>query len=237
MDTVARTESYALACSAIDNAGYANVLTDQRTSFDKKAYGIVPTKGDVTQTETVKDWAGHAPVYLVARKAAYDDNGRVTDSWDIAGRHTTTTARTVTFGLVTRTDVTKALTQTTITETNPAWGVPTATVDANLKRTTLAYDPLGRMSNVWLPGRPLTFVGNYHYDYQVRNDAVSWVGSRVVTPMGGSLTTFHALRRAAAAAANPIQRRRRDPGHTLCPPVVGMAAALVSRVRGWPRSG
>jgi hypothetical protein len=126
MDTVARTESYALACSAIDNAGYANVLTDQRTSFDKKA----------------------------------------------------------------RTDVTKALTQTTITETNPAWSVPTATVDANLKRTTLAYDPLGRMSNVWLPGRPLTFVGNYHYDYQVRNDAVSWVGSRVVTPMGGSLTTF-----------------------------------------------
>lgn len=35
----------------------------------------------------------------------------------------------------------------------PAWGEVLATTDANGRRTDLSFDPLGRLTSVWLPGQ------------------------------------------------------------------------------------
>jgi RHS repeat-associated protein len=41
----------------------------------------------------------------------------------------------------------------TTSDLDPAWGLAVATTDQNARRTDLAYDGLGRLTSVWLPGR------------------------------------------------------------------------------------
>jgi RHS repeat-associated protein len=178
-----RVEKYALRCGTAPTSE-AQVISDARTSFDGKAYGIAPTIGDATRAEVAKAWtAAGGPTWLTETTAVYDNYGRQTDVTDARGNHTTIVVVPVTGGPVTSTEVTTPLGKTTTT-TEPSWGTPTATVDANNKRTEATVDALGRTRQVWLANRPKAQFPNdpsSRYTYQVRNgDGVNAVIAEVL---------------------------------------------------------
>lgn len=148
---VSEVETVAVKCAATPDRR-TQVLTDVRTYYDKLALGAAPTEGNATKTEEIKSHDGKTATYTRAGEKTYDSYGRTLTETDAAGT-VTRTEYTQTEGLTTRTKVTNAVGHETITELNPAWGVATATIDANLKRTDLGYDPLGRLTAVWLPDR------------------------------------------------------------------------------------
>ena len=76
-------------------------------------------------------------------------------------------------GPVTQTTVTNALGHASVSTVDPAWGLSTAMVDPNLKRTDLDYDALGRLASVWAPGSVKgTDKANATFAYYVGQDAV-----------------------------------------------------------------
>src|SRR6185436_18064789 len=74
---------------------------------------------------------------------------------------------------------------------DPAFGNQTSTVDANGRRIDFAYDGLGRLRNVWLPGRDkATQTANIVYDYLLRNNAPTVVTSKKLNASGGYVISY-----------------------------------------------
>ncbi|WP_406316751.1 polymorphic toxin-type HINT domain-containing protein [Streptosporangium sp. NBC_01639] len=189
----ARVETVTKACTATpDRPG--DVVSDVRKYYDGKAFGAAPSKGDVTRTEKLGSWNG-GPQYVTAGSTTYDVYGRplvVTDPNDT----TTTTSYTPATGLVTAKQETNALGHVTKTEIEPAWGLPSATTDTNGKRAELAYDPLSRLTGVWLPGHAkATYPSapNMKFGYQIRTDGPTTVSTSTLRDDGTTYTTGYAL--------------------------------------------
>jgi RHS repeat-associated protein len=190
LTAVARTETVAAACSATPNRP-DDVISDVRTFFDgSSTHGASPSKGLPTRTEVLDDWDG-GPVYVTTGQTSYDNLGRATSTTDALG-HTTTTAFTPSgAGPVTTTTWTNPLGHQSVTDLDPARGEPTSIVDANGRRTDLTYDPLGRLTAVWLPGqdkdkdKPANFV----FTYRVNNDKPSVTTTQRITANGGYATS------------------------------------------------
>ncbi len=188
-----RVETVAKACAATpDRPG--DVLSDVRKYYDGKALGAVPAKGDVTRTEKLGSWNG-GPRYVTVGTTTFDDYGRPLVVTDASGG-TTTTAYTPATGLATVKQETDAAGHVTRTEIEPAWGQPVATLDVNGKRTDLAYDPLGRLTDVWLPGRAkssYTATPNMRFGYLIRADGPASVSTSALRNDGTNYTTGYAL--------------------------------------------
>ncbi|SBT38676.1 RHS repeat domain-containing protein [Micromonospora narathiwatensis] len=194
MDKVHRTRSYAVQCSATTGTlTDADVITEERTSFDGQAFGTAPTRGLATKTEKMTAWNAGAPAFATVSQGAYDKYGRVTTAWDAMNAKTTTAYTPATGGPVTATTVTNALQHVASTTVNPAWGSNSAIVDANNKRTELAYDGLGRLTAVWLPGRDkATQSANVTFSYLIRNNAATVVSTSQLNP-AGAYNSIYAL--------------------------------------------
>ncbi|MET8155035.1 RHS repeat-associated core domain-containing protein [Sphaerisporangium sp. NPDC005289] len=188
-----RVESVAKACGATpDRPG--DVLSDVRKYYDGKALGAAPAKGDVTRTEKLGSWNG-GPQYVTVGTSTFDVYGRPLVVTDASGG-TTTTAYTPATGLVTVKQETDPARHVTRTELEPAWGLPVATVDVNGKRTDLAYDPLGRLTGVWLPGRARSSYAatpNMRFAYLIRTDGPTSVSTSTLRNDGANYTTGYAL--------------------------------------------
>ncbi|GIM97589.1 RHS repeat domain-containing protein [Paractinoplanes toevensis] len=170
LTSLARVETVAVNCAATPNRD-TDVISDVRTWYDgATSWGATVTRGLATRVERLADPGGGNPVYAVQSRTAYDANGRPTESIDALGRTTTTKYTPASGGPLTRTDVTNALHWTTVTDIDPAWGVTTRATDANDRTTQVAYDPLGRTTGVWLPGRQSPALPDTGYEYAVRND-------------------------------------------------------------------
>jgi RHS repeat-associated protein len=189
-----RTTTFATTCAAAATPSALtdnDITTDTRVSFDGQSYGTAPTRGLATTTEAANAWNAGAPTYDTASRADYDANGRSTSSWDALGNLTTTAFTPASGGLVTQTLVTNSLSHVTTTTINPAWGLSTATVDANGKRTDLTYDGLGRLTAVWLPGRDkATQTANSAFIYQVSNTVPSAVGTSTLNAASNYVTSY-----------------------------------------------
>ncbi|PUB31811.1 RHS repeat-associated protein [Promicromonospora sp. AC04] len=162
-------------------------VSDVRYAYDGKDLGEAPSRGLVTRVEEVDHYEGTTPKYL-ATTTAYEPVGtgyarplRVTDP---KLRVTETAYVDTAAGLNTRTTVkspdpdgTGALTaHETITEVDPAWGSPVKVTDPNGKVTSGTYDVLGRLKQVWEPGRPqATATPNTKYAYWVRTTGMNAV--------------------------------------------------------------
>ncbi|MEW2116097.1 RHS repeat-associated core domain-containing protein [Streptomyces sp. NPDC005474] len=171
----ARSESVSVKCATTPDRR-TQVLADERTSYDKLAFGAAPTKGDATKTERMTSHDGTTATYQVTGATTYDDFGRPLTQRDAKQIGTTEETKTVyseTNGLLTKTTVTNALGHPTVTDYAPAWGMSSGQTDPNGKRTDLAYDALGRLSSVWLPDRPSTRTPSIKYSYNVRKDKVT----------------------------------------------------------------
>jgi RHS repeat-associated protein len=150
------------------------VLSRTRTFYDsyvdESSFGAPPTKGDEVRVEELDSWNGSTPVYVPIARNTYDANGRATASTDARGYTSTTAYTTANGGLVTQTVETNAINQATTTLREPAWDLPAKITDANGVVTDLTYDGLGRLMNVWLPGRAkATQTPSLKFSYLVRN--------------------------------------------------------------------
>ncbi|NWF25126.1 sugar-binding protein [Streptomyces sp. PKU-EA00015] len=166
-----RSEAVGVKCSATPDRR-TQVHADERTSYDGKAFGEAPTKGDATKTERLTSHDGTTGTYQVTGTTTYDAFGRPLSQTDASGAETKT-AYTDVNGLISQTKNTNALGHVTTTDYVPAWGMSTGQTDPNGKRTDLAYDALGRLTSVWLPDRAKIQTPSIKYSYNVRRDKVT----------------------------------------------------------------
>ncbi|GAA0541797.1 hypothetical protein GCM10010172_24000 [Paractinoplanes ferrugineus] len=186
-----RIQTYAVGCGQTGGTvAEANVIGDALTLYDSHGYGVAPTKGDVTETDQMIAYNNGSPSYKAVTKSAYDDLGRVVDSWDVLDHHSATAYTPARTGPVTQTVDTNPMGWTTTSIIEPAWGLATATVDVNQLRTTLKYDGLGRLTGMWSPGRSLSDPADVAYDYLIRTDGVNAVTTSHINPTGGVTKSY-----------------------------------------------
>lgn len=195
---VKRVEKVSVACTATPNRTgdpkTTDVVSDSRTSYDEKAWGIAPTKGDATATQRVTGYSGATAQLQTVSTAAFDALGRVTDEWDTNGTRTNHTEFTPTGGgPLTATKETNALGHSVTTEIVPDWGVNKASVDPNTNRTEMAYDALGRLTDVWLADRSRSQTPSNKFEYKVQRNAASWVASKSLNNDGATYNTSYTL--------------------------------------------
>ncbi|GAA3240643.1 hypothetical protein [Nonomuraea helvata] len=204
-----RVETVTKACTVTPDRP-ADVTSDVRKYYDGGTFGAAPSKGDVTRTEKLGSWDG-GPQYVTAGSTTFDVYGRPLVVTDPNGT-TTRTSYTPATGLVTAKQETNALGHVTTTEIEPAWGLATATTDANGKRADLAYDPLGRLTGVWLPGHAKTSYAstpNMKFGYQIRADGPTTVSTATLRADGATYTTGYAL---YDGLVRPRQKQEPAPG-------------------------
>ncbi|WP_432827051.1 polymorphic toxin-type HINT domain-containing protein [Dactylosporangium sp. CA-092794] len=184
---VQRTQTYALSCAKTPAAG--DVLADTVVAFDGGEPGAPPTKGDVSRLRSIAGGSPAQPQYVDAARNEYDQYGRIVRSWDAKGNVTTRSYTPATGAAPTSMTSTDAKGFHTVTELRPEWGLDAATVDPNDNRTDLGYDPLGRLTGVWLPGRDRGGRANVEYQYQIGTSGSSVATSRL-TANGGYVTSY-----------------------------------------------
>ncbi|GLW09130.1 hypothetical protein Misp01_42590 [Microtetraspora sp. NBRC 13810] len=188
---VSRAETVAKACAA-EPSRPGDVIADVRTYYDGLSWDAAPTRGDVTRTAKLASYTGGEPRYVTISTSTFDAYGRPLETANAAGHKTTQTYAPGT-GPVTRTVQTDATGGVTTTDLDPSWGQPTATVDVNGKRTEMTYDPLGRLTGVWLPGRAASATPNLRFAYLIRADAPTVVSTSTLRNDGATYTTGHAI--------------------------------------------
>ena len=146
----------------------ADAVARTRVSYDNAAFGVAPVRGDATTTAVAKSYSGSTPTFLTTNTSTFDAFGRALTSTDPLGRKTTT-AYAQTNGLTTSATVTNPLGHAVTTTVDPARGSITKTVDANGRTTSQAWDALGRLAKVHLPGRAEPDTPNLRFEYGVRN--------------------------------------------------------------------
>ncbi|MFV2126354.1 polymorphic toxin-type HINT domain-containing protein [Micromonospora sp. LOL_013] len=190
-----RVQIFALACGQAATSTM-HVIGDVRSSFDGQAYGVAPTKGEVTRTESLKDWSpagGGTTTWLTATRASYDAYGRITESWDVRDNKTTTAYTPSAGGPLTLITTTGPLGWVSTQEVEPAWGIAAANVDVNNRRTEFGYDALGRLTKVWLPNRSKSGGAdpNVEYSYVVRKSGdVNAVITKEINASSNYITTY-----------------------------------------------
>lgn len=176
-----------------------NVLSDTAMAYDNLgewSASMTPTKGLAT-------WTGRAAAYLTAgtvdwdktADTAYDALGRPTKVTNANGKGTTTAYTPAdSSGPLTRTVTTNAATHQVNTYLDPRRGNPLRTYDANLKKTELAYDALGRLTDVWLPNRSSsTQSPNTRFVYFLSNTKQSWVATSTLKADGETYNTGYTI--------------------------------------------
>ncbi|MFI6055578.1 RHS repeat domain-containing protein, partial [Streptomyces violascens] len=166
----------------------SNTLADTRNIYDGKAFGTLGATGDISATQALDhyDSSGTAQLKTIGT-TTYDDYGRTTSVTDAAGATTSTAFTPATGALptsVTSTQPTVAPATTgwkSTTTYDPLRAIPLTTTDANGRITDVTYDPLGRISAVWLPGRPkATKSPNNKFTYALNNTTPSVVTTQTL---------------------------------------------------------
>jgi RHS repeat-associated protein len=184
LNSLARVETVAVNCAATPNRA-VDVISDVRTWYDgATSFGTTLTRGLATRVEKLADWNAGNPTYVTESRASYDAHGRPVETFDALGRRTATVYTPPTGGPVTRTDVTNAMSWTAVSEQDPAWGVSTRVTDANNVRALTTYDPLGRVSAVWLAGRQSPALPDIAYEYNVRADGPTVLTAKKLNTAG-----------------------------------------------------
>ncbi|MEV1118192.1 RHS repeat-associated core domain-containing protein [Actinosynnema sp. NPDC049800] len=187
--TPKRVVKVSVNCSVADYAP-GDVISDERTYYDgSDDLDAPPAKGDPTREEELSGWDGAAPRYTTVERSVYDAHGREVEEYDALGDKETTAYTPAVGGPVTSVTTTNALGHTESTAFQVATGDAVEQVDENGRRTTMTYDPLGRLSKVWQPGRGADDVPDVEFEYLFRNDAPSAVTTKKLLGHGGQVAT------------------------------------------------
>ncbi|MFI5961434.1 RHS repeat domain-containing protein [Streptomyces asoensis] len=215
-----RTRSVARSCATADTSlalpatmdpakpARGDVLADVSTVYDMAA--VTTWSASQKPTKGLATWTGRAMGYAVTVDAngdrlptgwqrvsatTYDALGRPLNVSDASANpptiHTYTPVDT---GPLTKTITTDPKTYRTVSFIDPRRGQPLRNYDSNSKKTELAYDALGRLTQVWLPN---TISGsqapNHKFAYHLDNAKPSWVSSSSLRNDGETYTTSYAL--------------------------------------------
>ncbi|MFJ5073930.1 RHS repeat domain-containing protein [Streptomyces sp. NPDC088553] len=190
-DKVSRSETVAVACGETVSRP-ADVIDDVRAYYDGLALHAAPTKGLVTKSEQIN---GTGTGYDIVTSTpsvcgtggtqlCFDVYGRRLAEADAYGKISRTAYTPATGEVATSSVVTNSLGHAITTVFSPGRSLPTKITDANGKVTTTAYDPLGRVTKAWLPGRAqATYptAPNIQYDYLLRNNGPVVVTTKTLT--------------------------------------------------------
>ncbi|MBT2445694.1 ricin-type beta-trefoil lectin domain protein [Streptomyces sp. ISL-43] len=162
-------------------AGTAATLSDLRTSYDVlNAFGTAPVKGLPVQVES-NDAAGTG--WTPTARTEYDALGRNVKVYDPAG-NVTSTVFTPATGVPFSTKTTNPAGHTNTVKADPGRGTVLETTDTNSRKTTLAYDGLGRTTAVWTSSQKVTDPASQTFDYQIAEQQTPVVTSRTLRDNG-----------------------------------------------------
>ncbi|QSB13578.1 hypothetical protein JQS43_18590 [Natronosporangium hydrolyticum] len=183
-NTVKRSETVAVPCGTSPSRP-DDVVSDTLTFYDgSNTHGATPSKGLATRVDVLDDWDS-GPVYVTTVRTSHDPLGRAVEATDALERTSTTSYTPAGPGPLVEQTTTNPLGHQSTTELEPAWGAPVATVEPNGRRTDLAYDPMGRSTSVWLPGRNKGSQSpNLQFEYLVRDNAPSAVTTQTMNHAG-----------------------------------------------------
>jgi RHS repeat-associated protein len=174
-----------------------------KNSFDQKAFGVLPSTGDVTQTDELDTWpsGGAESFQAPTTKTIFDTYGRSVSVADARGMATTMTYTPATGGPVTQVDTTTPQ----ISDTNaakftatkifdPLSGAVLTEITNSGLRTDATYDALARVTAVWAPGHSQTQNAppSTTYEYSVTNTkgAMSYVATKAILANATYTTTY-----------------------------------------------
>jgi RHS repeat-associated protein len=163
----------------------SNTLADALTYYDNNANpGVITSVGNISKAQVIDHYTGSTPGYVtVSSGLGYDTYGRPTSSADARGLVTNTTYTAPQTGQLPSSIATNvpAYSLTTTTTLDQLRQLPTKVVDPNGNTTSESYDGLGRLINVWKPGRTVTQSANLVYSYGVNGTASpSWIETRTL---------------------------------------------------------
>ncbi|WP_457456044.1 polymorphic toxin-type HINT domain-containing protein [Streptomyces sp. TE5632] len=220
---VSRTRTVGKECSTADTAldlpaddkQRGDVLADTAVGYDGASTwseSMKPTKGLVTWTGRAKGYASGSPSWQTITSSAptdFDTLGRLTKVTDADGQPTTTAYTPAAAGPLTKTITTNPLGHKATSFLDPRRGQALRTYDANLKKTELAYDALGRLTSVWLPNRSSASQSpSSKFAYHMDNKKQSWVSSSTLKKDGETYTTSYAI---FDALLRPLQTQSETP--------------------------
>jgi RHS repeat-associated protein len=139
----------------------ASTISGIRTFYDEPGtlaslgtFGAITGPGDATGTAAVTGYDGSGnPVFQPRSTATFDAYGRALTSTDANGNVTTTAFTPAAGALPAQTVATNPAGWVTTTALDQARQLPVKVTDPNGRVTAQAYDALGRLTAVWLPGR------------------------------------------------------------------------------------
>ncbi|MEV6241922.1 polymorphic toxin-type HINT domain-containing protein [Lentzea sp. NPDC051838] len=183
------TETWGKDCTG--TATVEQVLKKNRTYYDGSPdLGVIPGLGNATKSEQAAYVENGAHVFRQTSRAAFDDYGRVTESYDALDRKSTT-SYTHTHGLLTGQTMTNAKNYSASVKLDPVLGQPIEKTDVNNGVTRLEYDALGRLFKVYEPGRvPGTHSPTAQFEYLVRKDKVTAVSTTTLGSTGNKVTAW-----------------------------------------------
>ncbi|ALG08388.1 hypothetical protein AOZ06_17045 [Kibdelosporangium phytohabitans] len=185
MDLEYQEETVRVACDKTPNLP-ADLVDVERTFYDNNEnLGATPVRGDPTRRDELSGWANGVPVFKTVGRTVFDGYGRIVETADVFGKEATTKFESSVGGPVTKVTTTNALGHSSVTELEPAWGDPLVVTDTNGKRTETAFDPLGRVTKTWLPGRNRAQSPNIEHSYLIRPNGANAITNRTLQPDGG----------------------------------------------------
>ncbi|MGC5342385.1 RHS repeat-associated core domain-containing protein [Streptomyces sp. DT171] len=177
----------------------AHLLSRKRNTYDNLAFGATPTRGLLTKQEELTGYTGTTPAYR-SKNTAYDGYGRVKSTSDSTGSSSTTvftpaTATKPGSFTVTGTELvagTASSAQSVVTEFDGVRSQPTATVDANGKRSEAQFDALGRLTKAWLANRPKASspTPSLEYSYLIAEGSIAAVVAKKLKNDGSQTASY-----------------------------------------------
>ncbi|ALG12671.1 hypothetical protein AOZ06_42655 [Kibdelosporangium phytohabitans] len=198
-------DTIAVACGAPATFP-THALSNDRTTYDDR--------GNVTSTQVLKarpaeDRFEHVTTSLVMAEDI-DKHGRALKVTDALKNVSTTEYSPKAGGPVTQTKATNPLGFSLTTTLNPPRGSTVKAVDVNERVTESAYDPLGRLTQVWLPGRARSGNnGNKKFSYKISRTEPNVVTTQVLGPKGVDLP---ATKEILDGQLRPRQTQRKTDG-------------------------
>lgn len=166
------------------------LISEERTYYDgSTTLGAAPTRGNATRQDENDD---KGTGFITVATTSYDAYGRPVKVTDAQNRAMTTEYTPAT-GMPTRMVVTNPLGHTLTTELDAERGVPVAEIDANGKRTDIAYDALGRVTKVWEPGRSKSRYPDSPsaaYEYRISRTEAPAITTRELRGDGSTETSY-----------------------------------------------
>lgn len=188
LESVATVEVVSVRCSTTPQRPN-DVTTAVRAFYDgHDSHTTAPTRGLLTRVDVLDDW-DDGPVYQTVGESTYDDLGREVTATDALGETTTITYTPAGAGPVTKVEATNPAGHVRTSRLEPAWGSVVEATAANQARTVAAYDPLGRRTAVWLPGRdPANTSPNHRFSYHLSQTEPTTVTTETMIWDGSYLT-------------------------------------------------